>query len=125
MQEFYRITLARNTPYKEMRKRVLEWGGKYGVKKEVEEFYNENNKRGEERKKKVIAILDNAPKAYREYLALFDDTKTLEQIDEDEKKMHAEKPEEYNVVMYTNALARDYYYGIYRRNKPAVYYNPI
>ncbi|KAL6728213.1 hypothetical protein Aduo_010008 [Ancylostoma duodenale] len=75
-------------------------------KKEVENFYQTQDKEAEEMENKTIAVLEGAAKAYREYLALFDDSKTLEQIEKEDKKLRSEKPKEYNVFMYASGMMR-------------------
>ncbi|RCN39971.1 hypothetical protein ANCCAN_14112 [Ancylostoma caninum] len=119
MQEFYGIIEARNITHRETREKVLEWGEKYGIKEEMKEFYNKYQKKEEERGKKVIALLENAAKAYREYLALHDDTKTLQQIGEDEKKIRYGTPKEYGVFTFASAvvdLPSSIWLPEYRRN---------
>ncbi|KIH66462.1 hypothetical protein ANCDUO_03210 [Ancylostoma duodenale] len=107
--EFHKLITAKNIPHIETREKVLEWGEKYGIKEELQEFYNKHQKDAEERGKKVIALLENAAKAYGEYLALYDDTKTLEQIDKDQRKMREEKPKEYIVFTYASQVAQQPY----------------
>ncbi|RCN39972.1 hypothetical protein ANCCAN_14113 [Ancylostoma caninum] len=104
VDEFYELIEARNITHRETREKVLEWGEKYGIKEEMKEFYNKHQKIGEERGKKVIALLENAAKAYREYLALYDDTKTLKQIGEDKKKMRNKIPKEYTLFAFASKI---------------------
>ncbi|RCN40846.1 hypothetical protein ANCCAN_13225 [Ancylostoma caninum] len=103
--EFYGLIAARNITHRATRQKVQEWGEKYGVKEEMNKFYNKYQKNEEERGKKAIALLENAAKAYREYLALHDDTKTPEQIGADEKKMRYQIPKEYTVFAFASKVA--------------------
>ncbi|KAL6728199.1 hypothetical protein ANCDUO_22520 [Ancylostoma duodenale] len=91
LYEYLRLTANKYAIIREMREEALEWGEKYG--KEVEEFYKKQDKKAQEMEKKIIAILEEAPKAYREYLALYDDSKTPKQVDMEWRKMKFERPE--------------------------------
>ncbi|KIH45168.1 hypothetical protein ANCDUO_24795, partial [Ancylostoma duodenale] len=112
--EYRTLTSRRDLTLKEMREKALELGEKYGLKaslhqtiqKEVEKFYQTQDKKAEEMENKTIALLENAAKAYREYLALFDDSKTLEQIDKEKKKLRSEKAKEYSVFMHARKIVR-------------------
>ncbi|RCN52933.1 30S ribosomal protein S20 domain protein [Ancylostoma caninum] len=70
----------------------------------MEEFYKKQDKEAEEREKKVIALLENAIKAYRERLALFDGNNTFEQVRKGSIKIQKQKPKEYELFKYAIKL---------------------
>ncbi|EYB95382.1 hypothetical protein Y032_0160g3325 [Ancylostoma ceylanicum] len=74
------------------------------IQKQLEEFYKTRQKNSEENEKKIIAVLENAAKAYQEYRALFDESKTTAQITEEIRKMMSEKPNEFLVFTYARIL---------------------
>ncbi|EYB95383.1 hypothetical protein Y032_0160g3326 [Ancylostoma ceylanicum] len=103
-RKYIAIATMENTPIKVMRKKSLEWAKKHGVKAEMEKFYKEQAEESEKREKKIIALLENAAKAYRKYLTLFDDNKTARQIAQDEQKLHNERPKEYYLFKYVDQM---------------------
>ncbi|EPB68222.1 oxidoreductase, aldo/keto reductase family protein [Ancylostoma ceylanicum] len=70
----------------------------------MEKFYKEQAEESEKREKKIIALLENAAKAYRKYLTLFDDNKTARQIAQDEQKLHNERPKRYGMSKWAEII---------------------
>ncbi|VDL84890.1 unnamed protein product [Nippostrongylus brasiliensis] len=98
-KEFFSIVKSKNITIAEIRKAVLEWGEKYGIKDQVEQFEEDRKKFIEEFKKNVTELIEQLPTAFEKFSAIKEDLSLTHPEQEDKlEELQAGRPEVYHVL---------------------------
>ncbi|WKY02471.1 hypothetical protein Q1695_016048 [Nippostrongylus brasiliensis] len=98
-KEFFSIVKNKNITIAEIRKAVLEWGEKYDIKDQVEQFEEDRKKFIEEFKKNVTELIEQLPTAFEKFSAIKEDLSLTHPEQEDKlEELQAGRPEVYHVL---------------------------
>ncbi|KAL6726645.1 hypothetical protein Aduo_008596 [Ancylostoma duodenale] len=97
--EFWNVVKDKKLTVKQVRQKQLEWAKKHGVKDQLEKFYKDFEAKAKRTEKKMDEILKSLPGLFKKYMAIADDSKTLNQILKERKALVDKNKKELKMIL--------------------------
>ncbi|EPB65241.1 hypothetical protein ANCCEY_15696 [Ancylostoma ceylanicum] len=98
-KEFWNVAKDKTLSVKQLREKQLKWAEKYGIKDQLQHFFEDFEAKAKVMDGEMTKFLAALPEMYNKFMLIADDSKTMNDILEERRKLAGKNKEELKTIL--------------------------